>query len=223
MLRGVIFDMDGVLVDNMRVHMRALAEFARRHGIENIDIDKAMSMNGMGSGEFFKAVLPPELIERIGVKRLNTEKETLYREIYAPELTPAAGLVEMLNDLRAHGVRMAVGTSAITANLDFVLDGLGIRHFFDALITADMVTRTKPDPEIYLRALSELDLPASRCLVFEDALAGIEAALAAGMNTVALSTSISPAILDATPGVVLSTGDFTSLDFSKLDALIDNG
>jgi HAD superfamily hydrolase (TIGR01509 family) len=218
-LKGAIFDMDGVLVDNMRVHLRALGEFARSFGVETIDEERLMSMNGMASSEFFKVMLPPEVIERIGYRQLNIAKEQLYREMYAPELTAAAGLIALLEDFRSHGVKMAVGTSAITENLDFVLDGLGIRHFFDVLVTADMVVRAKPDPAIYLRALSELGLSAGECLVFEDALKGIEAARAAGIKTVALSTSTAASVLAATPGVVLTAADFTSLDFEKLNSL----
>lgn len=212
--------MDGVLVDNMKIHMKALTEFARRYGVENIDYERVMSMNGMGSGEFFKVVLPSELIERVGIKQLNIEKEALYRQIYAPLLTPARGLVELLEEFRTHGVRLAVGTSAMTANLDFVLDGLGIRHYFDALVTADMVTRTKPDPEIYLRALAGLNLPADECFVFEDAVAGIQAAKAAGIKSVGLATSLDRHVLEQTPGVALAIADFSETNFAALNTLL---
>jgi beta-phosphoglucomutase-like phosphatase (HAD superfamily) len=82
-----------------------------------------------------------------------------------------------------------------------------------------MVTRAKPDPEIYLRALSELGLSASESLVFEDAIAGIMAGVAAGMKVVALSTTVPAKILASTPGVVLVSPDFTALDYDSLDAL----
>ena len=219
MLRGAIFDMDGVLVDNMKVHMKAFGEYARRHGVE-VDTARAMSMNGQGNADFFGALFPREIIERVGVDTLAREKEALYREMYAPMLTPARGLVALLGEFRANGVRMAVGTSAITANLDFVLDGLGIRGYFDALVTSDMVTRTKPDPEIYLRALAGLGLQGGDCLVFEDAVAGIQAAQAAGIGSVALATSLDKTTLEHTPGVVLAIDDFTEINFAALQALL---
>ncbi len=212
--------MDGVLVDNMPIHFKAFTELARRHGVTGVNYDSVMALNGRGSGEFFNALLPSELVERIGVTDLNIEKEAIYREMYAPLLAPAPGLIAFLNGLRSHGVRLAVGTSAIVANLDFVLDGLGIRHYFDVLVTCDMVTRTKPDPEIYLRALEGLGLPANECLVFEDAVAGIQAARAAGIRSIALSTTEDSATLEATPGVALTVPDFTSLNFAMLDALL---
>jgi HAD superfamily hydrolase (TIGR01509 family) len=220
MLRGAIFDMDGVLVDNMRVHLKVFSDFSRSHGVE-VDPARMMSLNGMGNADFFAALFPPEVLARIGgVDAAAREKEALYRREYAPQLAPAHGLVALLNDFRAHGVRMAVGTSAITENLDFVLDGLGIRHYFDALVTSDMVTRTKPDPEIYLRALSSLGLSGNECVVFEDAPAGIRAAHAAGIRVVGLTTSTPAEELRQLPGVVLAVPDFTTVDFATLNALI---
>jgi beta-phosphoglucomutase family hydrolase len=219
MLQGAIFDMDGVLVDNLKIHMKALGAIARRYGLE-LDEEYAMSLNGMGNADFFGAVFPREIIDRIGLDSLSGEKEALYREMYAPLLAPAPGLIELLDDLKAHGVKLAVGTSAITANLDFVLDGLGIRSRFDALVTSEMVAHAKPAPDIYLRALEKLGLPASACIVFEDAIAGIEAAAGAGVKSVALSTSTGADILDALPGVALTVGNFTTLDYRKLDALL---
>jgi beta-phosphoglucomutase len=102
----------------------------------------------------------------------------------------------------------------------FVFDGLGIRRRCAARVNVDMVTRATPDPERYLRALEGLGLAADECLVFEDAMAGIEAARAAGIRVVALSTSIPASTLAATPGVVLATPDFTRLDFATLSALL---
>ncbi len=221
MLRGAIFDMDGVLVDNMGFHMKALSEYAHRLGAGDIDRKQLLSMNGMGNAVFLRAAFPPEIIEREGgIAAVGAAKEALYREIYAPHLTPAQGLVELLRDLRTHGVRLAVGTSAMGANLDFVLDGLDIRRYFDVLVTSDMVTRTKPDPEIYLRALAELGLSGGECLVFEDAVAGIEAASGAGIKSVALATSLDKPTLGKVPGVVLAIDDFTEVDFASLNSML---
>jgi HAD superfamily hydrolase (TIGR01509 family) len=218
MFKGAIFDMDGVLVDNMMVHMEAFAELARRHGV-GVDIAHVLSLAGKGNAELFHEVFPAELLERVGIERLGDEKEAIYRELYAPRLAPTRGLLPFLDDLGTHGVRLAVGTSAPTPNLDFVFDGLGLRPRFDAVINADMVTRCKPDPEIYLRGLEELGLAASECLVFEDAIAGIESAAAAGIRVVALSTSIPAERLERTPGVTMVVPDFTAVDFAKLDEL----
>jgi beta-phosphoglucomutase family hydrolase len=219
MLRGAIFDMDGVLVDNMKVHTVAFIRFASRYGVD-MDADTLLTVAGMGNEEIFARLFPAEVVERVGAVALADEKEALYREIYAATITPAGGLVELLDELRGHGVKTAVGTSAITANLDFVLDRLDIRRRFDALVNADMVTRTKPDPEIYLRALSELGIRADEALVFEDAPIGIRAAAAAGIKVVALATSHERAAVENLPGVVLTIDDFTEVDFARLGELL---
>lgn len=222
MLRGAIFDMDGVLVDNMEIHVKAFSEMARRYGVE-FDYDLMMSMNGMGNGEFFKVLFPSEIVRRVGIAQLSDEKEALYRELYAPLLTPTPGLVELLDALKAAGVKIAVGSSAMKKNVDFVLDGLGIRRYFDALVNSDMVTRTKPDPEIYLVALKLLGLRGDECLVFEDAVAGIQAASGAGIRTVGVATTLDKETLRATPGVVLAVDNFVGLNPSSLNEVMKNG
>lgn len=219
MFKGAIFDMDGVLVDSIKVHMEAFAEYARRRGV-TVDTSIVMAMSGYGNDEIFEALFPREIVESVGAKRLGDEKEAIYREIYAPTLAPMRGLVDFLDALMRHGVKLAVGTSAPKANLDFVLDGLGLRPYFDALVYSDMVTRSKPDPEIYLRATHDLGLAAEECLVFEDAIAGVEAARAAGVKVVALSTSIAAERLLQTPGVVLAVPDFAGLSFTQLNDLL---
>ncbi len=218
MLKGAIFDMDGVLVDNMKIHMEAFAAIARRYGAP-VDIYTVLGMAGKGNDQIFREIFPADVVQRVGTDVLGAEKEAIYREMYAPMLAPARGLIAFLDALRARGVKMAVGSSAPIANVDFVFDGLGIRHYFDAVVNVDMVRRAKPDPEIYLLALSKLGLTAGECLVFEDAVAGIQAARAAGIEVVVLSTTIDEAILSSTPGVVLTVADFAGLDIAALDAL----
>ena len=106
-------------------------------------------------------------------------------------LRPLIGLPEFLQQARAAGMRLGVATAADLVNAAFVLEGIGLRQVFDVIVTADDITRGKPDPEIFLLAAQRLGVPPGRCLVFEDAPMGIEAARRAGMLAVALTTSIS--------------------------------
>jgi beta-phosphoglucomutase family hydrolase len=208
--KGALFDMDGVLVDNMSIHMEAFGELARRYGVD-FDFTQVLGMAGKGNDEIFGEVFPREIVERKGVAALAAEKEAIYRELYAPKLTPIAGLIEFLDKLRAGGVKMAVGSSAPGVNIDFVLDGLDIRRYFDVVVGADMVSRCKPDPEIYLVAAARLGLLPSECIVFEDALAGIQAARAAGMKVIALSTTVDKSILETQQDVIRTIKDFTEI------------
>lgn len=219
MLKGAIFDMDGVLVNNIPVHNAAFRETARRYGVE-FDPKALAEMSGMGNREIFQAIFPLSLVERDGWQALAREKEALYREIFAATLTPMPGLIDFLSSLQQAGVRIAVGTSAPGANMDFVFDGLGIRHFFDAIANGDMVRNAKPDPEIYTLAVSKLGLQPGECVVFEDAPMGIEAARRAGVRCVAVASSVPRAELEKTPGVIAVVENFVGLTEEKLKELV---
>lgn len=189
MIKGVIFDMDGVLVNNMSVHFRAFAAMAERYNLtaeQGVDFSH---LNGRGNDDIINALFPPHIVAEKGVEALAQEKEALYREIYAPTIAPVAGLRELLQGLRERGLRCAVGSSGPRVNVDFVLEKCDIEPFFEVRISGDMVTHCKPDPEIFLTAASKLGLQPEECLVFEDANSGIAAAKAAGMKVIALTTT----------------------------------
>ena len=151
MKKAALFDMDGTLVDNSPVHIRAFELFCARYGVSDWK-EKLADSFGMGNDDIMRAVMPEEIIREKGIAALADEKEAIYREIYAPDIHPVEGLVELLERLRAAGVRCAVGTSGPKANMDFVLEKCAIGPYFDAKVSGDMVTRCKPDPEIYLTA-----------------------------------------------------------------------
>ena len=173
--------MDGTLVDNTPAHIRAFEIFCDRYGVRNWK-ERLSQGFGMGNDDIMRLILPEEVIASRGLQALADEKEAIYREIYAPEIRPVAGLRDLLLRLRALGIRCAVGSSGCRANVDFVLERCGIAEFFDARISGDAVTRCKPDPEIYLKAAEALDVTPGECIVFEDAKAGIEAARRAGIE-----------------------------------------
>ena len=173
--------MDGTLVDNTPAHIRAFEIFCDRYGVRNWK-ERLSQGFGMGNDDIMRLILPEEVIASRGLQALADEKEAIYREIYAPEIRPVAGLRDLLLRLRALGIRCAVGSSGCRANVDFVLEHCGIAEFFDARISGDAVTRCKPDPEIYLKAAEALDVTPGECIVFEDAKAGIEAARRAGIE-----------------------------------------
>lgn len=220
MIEGVIFDMDGVLVDNSEMHFRAFEIFCKRYGVEGWR-EKLATAFGMGNRDIMTLLMPPEVIAAKGFDGLSDEKEAIYREIYAPTIRPVAGLPELLERLAAAGVRCAVGSSGCTANVDFVLDKCGIGAYFSLRITGDMVTRCKPDPEIYATAAARLGLAPERCLVFEDAKAGIEAARRAGIGrVVALATTLPREVLERETDADTVIDDYRSLTGATLDNLL---
>lgn len=219
MLRGILFDMDGVLVNNLEVHRAAFAEFFRRYGVER-SFDELSRVFGKGNDDIMGELMPADVVARVGIRELGYEKEAIYRELYAPIITPQPGLLEFLADCESEGLRCAVGSSGYRANVDFVLDKCHIEHYFEAAVAGDEVTRCKPDPEIYLTAASKLGLKAEECIVFEDAEAGIEAAKRAGMRVVALATTFSREFLETTDADLI-INDFRDIDVATLRSLVE--
>lgn len=219
MLKGVLFDMDGVLVNNLEIHRQAFAEFFRRYGVERT-FDELSRVFGKGNDDIMGELMPADVVERVGIRQLGYEKEAIYREIYAPIITPQPGLLAFLAECEREGLRSAVGSSGYKANVDFVLDKCNIRRYFEATVAGDEVTRCKPDPEIYLTAAAKLCLAPCECIVFEDAEAGIEAAKRAGMKVVALATTFDRAFL-ATTDADMIIGDFRDISVEQLRTLVE--
>ena len=191
MKKAAIFDMDGTLVANSPVHIRAFEIFCARYGVTDWR-EKLANGFGMGNDDIMRLVMPEEVIREKGLAALADEKEAIYREIYAPDIRPVEGLKELLERLRAAGIPCAVGSSGCKANVDFVLDSCAIRPYFDAAISGDMVSRCKPDPEIYLTAAAALGVSPADCVIFEDARAGFEAARRAGAGRIVVLTTTLP-------------------------------
>ncbi len=217
MLKGVLFDMDGVLVNNLEVHREAFMEFFRRYGVKRTFEDLSRVF-GMGNDDIMGELMPRDVVERVGIRELGHEKEAIYREIYAPTITPQAGLVEFLESLKSNNLLCAVGSSGYRLNVNFVLEKCNIEPYFKAIVAGDEVTRCKPDPEIYLTAAAKLGLQAEECIVFEDAEAGIEAAKRAGMKVIALATTFSREFLETTDADYI-IDDFRDIDIELLQSI----
>lgn len=186
--QAVLFDMDGVVIDNLPYHVDAWLLFCER---KNIPLTREVfyrELNGMNSKDTFEWFYQREM-SRAEVEVLEEEKELIYREFYRDHIKPAPGLLEFLKRLRAQGIKTALATSAGPGNIDFIVDGLGIREQFDAIIGGAEVQKGKPDPEIYLKAADLVGINPSSCWVIEDSLQGIAAGQAAGMRVVGISTS----------------------------------
>lgn len=192
--QAVLFDMDGVVVDNLPYHVDAWLLFCERKQIPLTREIFYQELNGMNSKDTFEWFYKREL-SRAEVEVLEEEKELIYRAFYRDHLKPAPGLLTFLKDLRDQGIKTALATSAGPGNIDFIVDGLGIRDQFDAIIGGAEVLKGKPDPEIYLKAASLLSVDPVDCWVIEDSLQGIAAGQAAGMRVVGMSTSHTPAEL----------------------------
>ena len=184
---AVIFDMDGVIVDNMKYHKKAWEMFLKMHAPE-MDVEEFSMHFGKVNKDLLKIVFQKEVSEE-EESRFGDEKEALYRELYAEDVVPTEGLVGFLKELNENGVKVAVASAAPKINVDFVFERTGLRQYFDASIDANDVTRGKPDPEIYLKAAEKLNCLPAVCLVFEDSMPGIQAGRNAGMKVIGVATS----------------------------------
>lgn len=213
---GLLFDMDGVVCDNMGAHEEAWRRFFRGHGVELEPREFREKTMGMPTHEvlryYFKREVAPE-----EARGLTDAKERLYRELYRPDLRPAPGLLGFLDDAAGSGARLGLGTGSKDDNVGFVLDGLGLRARFSAIVDGSMVRRGKPDPETFLLLAERLGVAPRDCVVFEDSLLGEESARRAGMAVVAITTSHRA---DEFKHARLARADFRDLRAAEILALL---
>lgn len=185
---GAIFDWDGVVIDSSAFHEASWELLAKRN---RRPLPPGHFKAGFGRKNEF---IIPEILgwtrDPAEIEHLSLEKEALYRELIAEKgIEPLPGVRTWLERLAAAGVPCAVGSSTHRLNLDLTLRLTGLAEFFSAIISAEDVSRGKPDPEVFLKAAARLERAPGRCVVFEDAFVGIEAAHAGGMRAVAVATT----------------------------------
>ena len=191
MIKGLIFDLDGTLIQNMPFHMRAFKTLAERCGFEYVQ-PVSNKFYGRHNDEIFDNVVEPWVIEKYGHRYLSDEKEAIYRELYSGNVRLTDGLEELLADAKAKGVKCYIGSAAPRINAEMIWNEANLGEKLEGYICGDDVTNCKPHPEIFLRACEAMGLQPEECVVFEDALSGLKAGFNAGCKVVALSTTAAP-------------------------------
>ncbi len=186
-LKGFIFDMDGVVVDNHQYHFKAWMDFAAKYKFPLNEEIYREKFNGKTNADLFKMIFGD--VSESQIQAYAEEKESHYKKIYEKDMKPLKGIVDFLEFLNAQGYKVALGTSAPPGNVDFVLDKLFLRKFFHTIVDGTMVLNGKPNPEVYLKCATKLDLDPKSCVVFEDSLAGLESGARAGCKIVGVATS----------------------------------
>ena len=217
-LKGLLFDMDGTLVDNLAYHFAAFDAYAQREGFTLLE-PVTLKINGMHSNDIFPMILGDKVVAEYGLDRLNREKEEVYREMYRPHIKPIAGVMELLRAAKAAGVKCAIGSSGCRDNVEMIIEGLGIADLIDASISGSDVTHGKPHPEIFTKAHELLGLKAEECVVVEDAVNGILAGIAAGCKCIAVTTTASAEVLSEA-GASMCFEDYSTVTIEKIDNLL---
>lgn len=209
--KAFLFDLNGTMIDDMRFHAKAWGDIINHElkgGLTKAEVtaqlygkNEELLVRIFGEGRF-----TPEQMHK-----LSMEKERRYQAAYKPHLKLIDGLEGVLVEAMDEGIKMAIGSAAIRFNIDFVLDNLGIRNFFDAIVSADDVSVSKPHPDTFLSCANQLGLAPEECVVFEDAPKGVEAALNAGMDCVVLTTMHEAKEFRKYPNIIRFISDYTQL------------
>lgn len=185
--RGVVFDMDGVLVDSGAAHRESWQLLGRELSRPISDEEFAKTF-GRSSRDIIR-ILWGDTVPEDTIRAWDTRKEALYRDLIRGKVPLMPGARDILDYLHAKNYRLAIGSSGPKENIAMIVEALGAEKLFSALVTGFDVTRGKPDPQVFLLAAERLGLAPENCTVIEDAPAGIEAGVRAGMKVVALASS----------------------------------
>lgn len=181
--RGVLWDMDGTLIDSAEYHRLSWVETLGPDGA-GFTTERFLTTFGRRNDAVLRDLLGDDLADH-DIARMAAAKEERYRALVAAGgIGPLPGVADWLARLRAGGWRQAVASSAPRLNIVTILEALGLAGAFDAVAGEEDVLRGKPDPEIFLVAAAKLGVPPARCVVVEDAPAGVEAARRAGMRRI---------------------------------------
>ena len=192
MIQAVIFDLDGVIVSTDEFHFLAWQQLAQEKGIPFSREDNE-KLKGVSRMESLEIILQrgPKTFSDQAKEQMAERKNSFYRDMLK-KLTPAdvlPGVLQFLQDLRARKIRAAIGSSS--KNAVPILKAIGLADAFEAVADGTQIKKSKPHPEVFLLAASLLSVPPQRCLVVEDAEAGVEAGLAAGMRVLAVGSASS--------------------------------
>lgn len=215
---AAIFDMDGTLVDNNPYHLKAWKALFKKYNRVEVTTElyneKLSGVPGMVTmREFFGNDYDEEQM-----KEMFEEKTRNYKELYAPYMQAINGLERLLAELKDGGIKLAIASSASVGNIDFILDKLPIRSYFDTIVDGPRISKPKPNPQIFLKAAEDLGIKPEHCVVFEDSLSGVKAANAAGMKVVGITTTHSA---DELHPVNFTITDYTGLTLNKLAELFE--
>lgn len=183
-LQAVIWDLDGVIIDSAEEHRKSWHRMARSAGLPLTD-EQFYATFGMRNDVIIPKLWGPMSPDRI--RELADRKEEYYREFVRNAATPLPGAIELLSALHNAGYHQALASSTPIKNIELINELLGLDRYLSVLVSGESVAHGKPAPDVFLKAAAELGVPPARCLVIEDAVAGIQAAHTSGMRCIAVA------------------------------------
>ena len=193
MKKGIIFDMDGTIVDSLPYHYEAWKIFFKENKVENFS-KKLKDYKGGGTLDLMTAVYGDKY-SRKELKIMTDDKEIIFREIYKNNVVPIMGFMDMFELIKSKNILVGLASNAIRKNVKMILSELKIYEKFDSIICGDEVRKGKPDPEMFDETVDRFNLKKEECLIFEDSVEGVSAAFNSKVDVVGITSSSSEKIL----------------------------
>ncbi len=214
MIKAFLFDLNGTMIDDMQFHYIVWHKILHELGA-NISIEKVKAESYGKNMEMLERIFPARFTME-EKNKIGLEKEKAYQEIYRPNIKLIDGLDAFLHESKAKKIKMAIGSAAIQFNIDFVLDTLSIRHYFDAVVCADDVNESKPHAETFLKCAAALGLQPHECMVFEDVPKGVESASNAGMDCIVITTMYQQASFNKYNNIISFIDSYNELSIDTI-------
>ena len=212
MIKGIIFDMDGTIVDSLPYHYEAWKIFFNENKVENFS-EKLNEYKGGGTLDLMRTVYGNQYSKK-ELKKMSEDKEKIFRKIYKGEIKQILGFKKFLDELKSKDIMVGLASNAIRKNVSMIINELEIYDYFDSIICGDEVINGKPNPEMFNETIDRFNISKDECLIFEDSLEGVLAAKNSGVKVIGITSSSSnKALKDA--GCVMSISDY--LDFKLSD------
>ena len=211
MKKGIIFDLDGTIVDSLPYHYKAWKIFFKENKVENFS-ERLKDYKGGGTLDLLTAVYGDKY-SRKELKIMTDDKEIIFREIYKNNVVPIMGFMDMFELIKSKKILVGIASNAIRKNVKMILSELKIYEKFDSIICGDEVKRGKPDPEMFDETINRFNLKKEECLIFEDSVEGVSAAVNSRVDVVGITSSTSGEIL-IDKGCITTIDNYLNFDMS---------
>ena len=211
MKKGIIFDLDGTIVDSLPYHYKAWKIFFKENKVENFS-ERLKDYKGGGTLDLLTAVYGDKYSTK-ELKIMTDDKEIIFREIYKNNVVPIMGFMDMFELIKSKNILVGIASNAIRKNVKMILSELKIYEKFDSIICGDEVKRGKPDPEMFDETIDRFNLKKEECLIFEDSVEGVSAAVNSRVDVVGITSSTSGEIL-ISKGCITTIDNYLNFDMS---------